>query len=145
MSDSLDREGPIPESTRIVRGIRAKYAKNGKIDKAAFLPRTNGKDDNGLSLSEPKNDNAEQLRVRMRREPDDRFCILTAAEGKQCCKAVAELEIFAAPRPWDPFHALMVGLPTGKDPESKALANRLAELLAANSSEYPPPEDDRSE
>jgi len=53
----------VPNSTLLVRAIRDKHInrQTRKIHKAAFIPRRNGKDDDGISVSQPRSDSYQQL------------------------------------------------------------------------------------
>ena len=57
----------LPDLSLLVKGVREKEidSRTGKIKKAAFIPRRNGKDDDGLSASQPANDNREALKIRL--------------------------------------------------------------------------------
>lgn len=131
-----DCRDEVPNETNIIRALREdEYRADKTIRKGAFVPRTNGKDDDGLSVSEPLHDNKAALQVRMQTDSES-FCVLSAG----CVRGVGEkaLDVCRDRTEQDPYHCLIVGVPATKT--EKALANRLAEKLAECSKFYTPPE-----
>jgi hypothetical protein len=122
----------------MVRGLRRDEinTQTGRIKKAAFIPRRNGKDDDGLSVSEPESDCREALRIRMR-NADGLFARILAGQIRAVAEGNVHLEVCPEPTHEDPHHALIIGVPTNKS--EKALAARLAEILAAAAQQYLPP------
>lgn len=57
----------LPDQTLLIRGVRLKEIsqQTRRIKKAAFIPRRNGQDDDGLSVSQPANDSRERLVARL--------------------------------------------------------------------------------
>ena len=58
---SVECQNLLPDLTVLIRGLRPKEINRitRKIKKAAFIPRRNGQDDDGLSASQPANDTRE--------------------------------------------------------------------------------------
>lgn len=129
----------LPDDTVLIRGIRGREINHqtGKIKKQAFIPRRNGKDDDGLSVSQSANDTLSKLKVRLNNE-DGVFCELAAGEIRLIEEHQAELEVCPDPTGMDPYHALIIGVPV--DPALAAIATRLAERLANISSIFIPTE-----
>jgi hypothetical protein len=128
----------LPDQTLLIRGVRHKEInqQTRKIKKYAFVPRRNGQDDDGLSVSQPANDSRGELMKRLS-NLDGLFCKLQAGQVRMIAEGVIRLDVCPSPTKMDPYHALIKGVPTTK--EEVAIATRLAEKLAAIASEYTPP------
>ena len=128
----------LPDSKLMLRGIRegdiSKHS--GRVNKRAFIPRRNGKDDDGLSVSQPNGENLEGLKARLG-NTSGMFCSLLAGGIRDIKEMDRTLEVCPNPTATDAFHCLILGVPT--DQESTALATRLAQQLADISSVYEPP------
>jgi hypothetical protein len=129
----------IPDERLMVRGVRQSEINRatGKVKKHAFLPRTNGKDDDGLSVSQPSSDSREQLRARLA-NAEGLFCALMAGDIRRINEDSVFLDVCPKPTELDPLHSLILGVPTNR--EQRALATRLAQNLANISAVYDPPE-----
>jgi hypothetical protein len=129
----------IPDHTLLVRGIRESEINRhtGLIKKSAFIPRRNGRDDDGLSVSQPGNDSLEQLKTRLCNR-EGRFCSLLASAIRAIEAESRKLDVCPSPTERDPLHALIKGVPTGREEAVLALANRLAERLAKASDAFVP-------
>jgi hypothetical protein len=127
----------LPDQTLMIRGIRRGEInqQTGKIKKTAFIPRRNGKDDDGLSVSQPANDSREGLMKRLS-NVDGFFCKFQAGLVRLIEEGVIRLDVCLFPTDLDPYHALIKGVPVTK--EQIAIATRLAEKLAAIASKYTP-------
>lgn len=119
----------------MLRGIRESEIskQTGRIKKTAFIPRRNGKDDDGLSVSQANGENHEQLTTRMGNQ-DGVFCSLLAGAIRDIEEQNVRLEVYLKPTERDRLHSLIHGVPT--DRESTALATRLAQRLADISRPY---------
>jgi hypothetical protein len=128
----------LPDLTLMIRGIRRKEINHQtrKIKKSAFIPRRNGKDDDGLSASQPANDSRNSLMRRLNNS-DGSFCSFQAGSVRMTEEAGIRLDVCPFPTEVDPHHALIKGVPTSQ--EQVATATRLAEKLAEIASEYTPP------
>jgi hypothetical protein len=112
--------------------------KTRQIKKGTFIPRTTGKDDDGLSVTQPLSDSRAQLAERLqRRQPEkDYFCTLSAGSIREVEVEAINLQVCPARTASDPFHALIKNIPT--DSASLAIRTRFAELLAKAATEYVP-------
>ncbi len=124
----------------MVRAIRERdiHKETRKIKKSAFIPRRNGKDDDGLSVSQPAADSRSRLASRIQ-PPEERSCTLTAGEIRAISVDAVTLEVCPSPTERDTLHALIKNVPTAL--EETAIATRLAQRLAEVSIEYTPPLD----
>jgi hypothetical protein len=122
---------PTLPGTMLLRGARATDIKNGRVKKAAFLPRANGNDRDGLSVSirhEAFRDIHRAIYVKPGRA--------TAAIGTDSVREIG-LDVNPAPEVEDPMHALIVGIPDRTIGEQdRLLAERFAEQLADRAGEY---------
>jgi|ERR1017187_3497985 hypothetical protein len=136
---SEDCRGPIPDITLIIRGIREREINHetGRIKKAAFIPRRNGHDDDGLSVSQPAGDSRDVLMVRLS-NAEGIFCQLQAGSVRMIAEGPIQLDVCPDPTELDPHHALIKGVPATHS--QAAVATRLAERLAGIASRYIPPE-----
>jgi hypothetical protein len=107
-----------------------KYA-DGRIKKAAFMPRNNGADRTGLSVSIEDRDYCKLHRKKFQ-QPGK----LTATIGVPAIRAIG-LDVKEDPDPKDPRHALITGIPdlTRGDTEKRE-AERFAEQLAKRARLY---------
>jgi hypothetical protein len=115
----------------LLRGTRAADIRNGRVKKAAFLPRANGNDRDGLSVS---------IRDGVYRDLHRALYVIpgraTAIVASDAVVRIG-LVVNSAPEQGDPMHALIVGIPdrTAGD-EQKLRAERFAEELANLAREY---------
>lgn len=132
-----DGEDQRPDNTQhLIRGCDPEHiGSDQKVKKSAFIPRRNGKDDGGISVSLRGGDTDEQLRVRMRQPAPLRSLVQIGCGVVRDISIEDErpLDVLLHPTPEDPLHCLITGMPTGKDPEEIARATRLAQLLAKSS------------
>jgi len=130
----------ILDGAILVRAIRERdvHKETRKIKKGAFIPRRNGKDDDGLSVSAPGLDSRSRLASRIQPQ-EERYCTLTAGEIREISVDAVTLEVCPDPTERDPFHALIRNVPTAL--EETAIATRFAQRLAEASIEYTPPPD----
>jgi len=128
----------LPDNTLLIRGIRLREInqQTRKIKKAAFIPRRNGQDDDGLSASQPAGDSRDRLMVRLS-NAEGLFCKFQAGLVRAIEEGEIRLDVCPYPTEKDPYHALIKGVPTSRT--QAALATRLADRLAAIASEYIPP------
>jgi hypothetical protein len=128
----------LPDRALLIRGIRQKEINRHtrKIKKEAFIPRRNGKDDDGLSVSQPANDSRERLMVRLSNAAG-LFCEFLAGSVRRIEEGTIRLDVCPSPTKVDPYHALIKGVPTSH--AQAAVATRLAQKLAAIAAEYVPP------
>jgi hypothetical protein len=129
----------LPDVNLLIKGVREKEidARTGKIKKSAFIPRRNGKDDDGLSASQPANDGRAALMIRLS-NAEGFFCKFQAGHVRSIDEEQTRLDVCPDPTDTDIYHVLITGVPTTLD-QSK-LANRLAEKLAGISLHYVPPD-----
>ena len=101
-----------------------------RVRKSAFIPRANGRDNDGLSVSIV----GEGTLARIRRfRPDTEGVTLHVGHVRDVSANGCRLDVAADPLNDDPSHALIVGFPARHPDESaqeKAVWNRLADLLA---------------
>ena len=126
----------LSDSTRLVRGIHRDHIKDGgkRIHKAAFIPRKStpdkpSPDEDGLSVSELRDDIASTLPTRVR-TAGGHYCLFLARDVRRTDGDFPGLEVCPHPTETDPYHALVIGVPTGRTPADMARRTRLAELLA---------------
>jgi hypothetical protein len=132
---SEDCRKSLIDSTTLIRAIRERDVNKDtrKIRKGAFIPRRSGKDDDGLSVSQPAGQSRSQLARRIQSQ-EERYCTLTAGEIRAISVDAVTLEACPAPTERDPFHALIKNVPTTL--EETAMATRFAQRLAEVSAEY---------
>jgi len=102
------------------------------VKNGAFMPRKNGKDNAGLSVTLVRPGTLGFLRRRLA-APLKEVVTLNVGRVRQVSVAAYDLSVVADPVEGDPYHALIVGFPPRSPDESlqdKAIWNRLAELLA---------------
>lgn len=103
-----------------------------RVRKSAFIPRANGQDNDGLSVSRVGGKTLARLR---RLKPDKEGVTLHVGRVREISANGCRLDVEADPIEDDPDHALIVGFPPRHPDESlteKAIRERLAELLAQN-------------
>jgi len=127
---------PILPADNLLRRMRESdvYA-DGRVKKAAFKPRKNGLDRDGLSVSVEDPQYRQQHRAT--------FELPGKLTATIQVKAVYEigLDVRPDPDPSDPRHALITGIPDLTLGEKEQLeAERFAELLARHASQYTFPE-----
>lgn len=102
------------------------------VRKAAFIPRMNGNDNAGLSVTLVRPGTLGFLRQRLA-APLKEAVTLNVGRVRQVSVDGYDLGVMSDPVESDPYHALIVGFPRRRPDESdqdKAIWNRLAELLA---------------
>jgi hypothetical protein len=82
MSSPADCHESIPDEELLVRGIKPKYIRSGRIHKSAFMPRKTqpdrpSPDAEGLSVSLLRNEPLEKLKLRVFNE-NGSYCSLAA-------------------------------------------------------------------
>jgi hypothetical protein len=128
----------LPDERLIVRNIKPDEAyADGRINKRAFIPRKNGKDDNGLSASQPGDDGLDGLKARTR-NANGLYAKFSAGQCRSTSACGITLDACPAPREWDPLHVLVTGMPT--DRQQRLVFERLAELMAEKCEVHPPRE-----
>jgi hypothetical protein len=121
----------VAAGAALLRGMRATNIKNGRVKKAAFLPRANGNDRDGLSVS-MRDEAYRELHKAIYTKPD----CATAAIRVDAVREIG-LDVSAAPELQDPMHALITGIPDRTaGPEEKLMAERFAEQLADRARPY---------
>jgi hypothetical protein len=127
-----ESEVRVPLDANALRKIRRSWIKGrGGVKKAAFMPRENGNDRDGLSVSIETPDLAETHRAHF---DSGSFCacVVSAFQVRNLT-----LEIVLAPEDFDPAHALITGIPDRTlGSEELARAERFAEKLAEVATEY---------
>jgi len=131
----------VTAAAALLRGTREADIKKGRVKKAAFLPRANGNDRDGLSVSirdEAYRDLHKAIYVRPGRG--------TAVIGADAVRDISlrnaageeiRLDVHSAPEEADPLHALITGIPDRTVGETeKLMAERFAEQLANRAREY---------
>jgi hypothetical protein len=101
-----------------------------RVRKSAFIPRANGQDNDGLSVSMVGNSTLAKLR---RFRPDREGVTLHVGHVREMSANGCRLDVAADPIDDDPDHALIVGFPQRhpqESPAEKAIWERLADLLA---------------
>jgi hypothetical protein len=102
------------------------------VRKAAFIPRMNGRDNAGLSVTLVRPGTLGFLRQRLA-APLKEAVTLNVGRVRQVSAGGHQLGVVSDPVEGDLYHALIVGFPSRHPDESvqdKAIWNRLAELLA---------------
>jgi hypothetical protein len=132
---SEDCRSRIPDSTLLVRSIRGRdiNRQTRAIKKSAFLPRRNGNDNDGLSVSEARSETVSQL-VRRVASKEGIFCSLIAGGVRAISVETITLDVCPDPTETDPYHALIKNIPT--DQQTWVITERFAELLAKASDHY---------
>jgi hypothetical protein len=123
----------VPNSAIVLRGIkRDEIHKSGLVKKAAFKPRSNGKDRDGLSTSIEKPELRELHRAKY--ESDKKLAVYLVVQGVRAIPLAVKWE----PLSDDPAHSLITGVPGEADRSlhDLALAERYAELLALAAKSY---------
>lgn len=94
-----------------------------RIRKSAFMPRANGQDDDGLSVSMVHGDTLARLR---RSRPHHEGVTLHVGHVRNISAYEYRLDVAADPIDGDPCHALIVGFPPrhlGETAEERAVLN----------------------
>lgn len=127
----------LPDLTLLVKGLREREInqQTGKIKKGAFIPRRNGNDDDGLSVSQPCSDSLQELKMRLQNK-DGLFCQLVVGSVRLIEEQKIKLDVWPDPTESDHYHSLIKGVPVSL--AEAAVANRLAGKLAEVSSLYAP-------
>lgn len=120
---------PLADDDVILRSSDKDYVRaNGEIRLQAFLVRNNGKDDDGLSVTQEGGRAADQLHDAINDLPREKiFCCIVVGVVKTVA-TVSPLNVVADPALRDRFHCLIVNTPKAND--DKAYKRRIAELLA---------------
>ena len=123
----------------VLRAVHKEDIKDGKVKSHAFLVRTNGKDNNGLSVTR---ECGRAVKALMEITGRDAFCSLIVAQVRQLTLSDAGedsakplgLDVQPEPTELDPCHALITNTPKMPPPpipeEILAVRKRLAEQLA---------------
>lgn len=109
---------------------------NGRIKKAAFLPRAKGQDRDGLSVSvlDPQYLSLHRSRYQQQDKATAKIAVSAVRELELDVVHDADLD--------DPRHALIIGIPDRTIGDHELLlANRFAEELAKRAAEYTFPSD----
>lgn len=128
------QSGPIPCQELVARAVDPDQLKNTVpkvIRKSAFIPRANGRDNEGLSVSLVRPRALELLRQRLGVQKE--AVTLHVGRVREVSANGYRLDVEAKPVEGDLHHALIKGFPLRRPDEStheKAIWNRLAELLA---------------
>lgn len=121
----------------ILRSSDKDYVRaNGEIRLQAFLVRNNGKDDDGLSVTQEGRRPTDQLHDAINDLAREKiFCCILVGVIRTVA-AMSPLNVIADPALRDPFHCLIVNTPKAND--DKAYKRRIAELLAARAYAFLP-------
>ena len=118
---------------------------NGEIKLQAFLVRANGKDDDGLSVTQEAVRSIGQLREATGDLTGKKvFCCLIVSDVRQVALSAEyrdiicrqQLDVVADPKISDSYHCLIVNTP--KSDFDKAYKRRIAEQLAEKAYEFKP-------
>ena len=126
----------LPCSTIVARAVEPDQLTNSVpigVRKSAFIPRMNGKDNDGLSIRQVFPGALEFLRQKLS-APLKQAVTLHVGRAREISAGGYVLRVDSDPRDDDPHHALIRGFPArhaAESREEKAAWNRLAELLAA--------------
>ena len=117
---------------KLLRGTRdSDIARDGRVKKNAFLPRANGKDRDGLSVS-VLNKTYRELHLRKYLIAGHKTAVIRVGAVRSLgfdARLAADVD--------DPAHALIVGIPDRTIGDGEKLqAERSAELLASFAREY---------
>ena len=103
-----------------------------RVRKSAFIPRANGQDNDGLSVTMVGDDTLKRLRQRLG-APDKEGITLHVGHVREISANGRRLDVTADPIENDADHALIIGFPPrhpAESAEEKAVWNRLADLLS---------------
>lgn len=128
---------PLADDDVILRSSDKDYVRaNGEIRLQAFLVRNNGKDDDGLSVTQEGGRATDQLHDAINDQPREKiFCCILVGVVRTIA-VVLPLNVVADGTLSDPFHCLIVNTPKAND--EKAYKRRIAELLAARAYAFLP-------
>jgi hypothetical protein len=130
---------PINAADTALRRMReGDGRKDGTIKKAAFLPRRNGKDREGLSVSIFDTEFL-QMHLEKFEEPGKAIAAIPVIRIEEL-----GLTVHADPDPDDPRHALIRGIPDITIEENLAEVERIAELLAKRATLFKFPSSEES-
>jgi hypothetical protein len=135
MSPTATDEIPCEEiAARAVNRDQLTNSEPRLVHKGAFIPRKNGKDNAGLSVSLVRPGTLGFLRQRLGVSLKEAVT-LNVGRVRQVSADEYVLNVVADPVEGDAYHALIVGFPPRRPDETesfqnKAAWNRLAELLA---------------
>lgn len=125
---------PLPDSANCLRRVRSSEINaSGRVKKSAFLPRKEGKDSDGLSVS-IQDDRFASVHRQKFEGAGYRVCQILVSSVRQS----PPLDVKIAPEPQDPMHALIVGFPDRA--LEIARAERLADELSRRAKPYTFPE-----
>lgn len=128
----------IAGSSKALRKCRRSDVKaNGQVSKSVFMPRAEGQDRDGLSVSIQSNGFNDLHRQRF------------AVDGRQACSITVSvvrelnpLDVVPDPMEDDPTHSLIVGIPDRSlSVENLAAAEQFARQLAKRASPFTFPEE----
>jgi len=128
---------PIPCQTILARAVDPESLRRSvpiTVRKSAFIPRANGLDNDGLSVTLASGNTLERLRTSLR-APDKEGVTLHVGRIRQMSASGHRLDVKADPISGDAYHALITGFPArgpNETLENKVVWNRLAELLASH-------------
>lgn len=123
---------PILNSDKALRKVRrSEINAAGRIRKSAFMPRAQGQDSDGLSVSI---ENAALTTLHQQRFETTDACAVALLVG---AVRGLELDVVPDPDPGDPAHALITGIPDRRVcRENLERAERFAEQLARLAASY---------
>ncbi len=138
--------GPLADEDVVLRSTDKEYIlQNGEIKLQAFLVRANGKDDDGLSVTQEAARSIGQLREATGDLTGKKvFCCLIVSDVRQVSFSDEyrdridrqQLDVVAEPTISDSYHCLIVNTP--KSDFDKAHKRRIAEQLAEKAYEFKP-------
>jgi hypothetical protein len=135
----LPKGAPLPCSAVVARAVRPEYVKNRpKVSKSAFIPRNDGSDVDGLSVTVNVSEAAVRLRAKLSAAPIEVVTLHVGRVRNIRLDDVAELklDVLFSPEDDDPFHALLTGILASLSKENKLskegrrMQERFAEKLA---------------
>ncbi len=131
-STALQLGEPAPATANALRKIRRSWIKaRGGVKKAAFMPRENGNDRDGLSVSI---ETQELIGLHRTLFESESFCACSISASSI---RGLRLDLVYAPKEDDPAHALITGIPDRtRGQEELEQAERFAEKLAERAAEY---------
>ena len=123
----------LPNETRLLRGCRlVEIRQSGEVKHHVFMPRFNGKDRNGLSVS-IEDAEYKELHEKKFTSPNHGACSLVIRDVRE----VVPLDVVSKPKEEDPTHALIVGFPDRTlNAQNLADAENLARQLAKRARLY---------
>ncbi len=133
---------PLECQKIVVRGVDPDDLKNSGsqcVRKSVFMPRKNGKDNDGLSVTVVRPNVLTFLRQNLD-APEKQAVTLHVGSIREIHMDEYSLDVKSNPVQNDPHHALITGFPPRAPAESakdKLIWNRFAELLAKHARLYP--------